>query len=329
MSGAIGHSLTFKQLVELIQKPAPTNEVNSDLSWEESISNPLSPPIPTLTHLSLSHPSPATSWSRLISFTKHTPALTHLSLAFWPVPSLNPNATTTVMASRYAKDVQYGGTNYYSHSLEGDFREAAEVLRRLAAKLPNLEYLDLTGCADWIRALRWVGDGDDSDRGVDWGSQWIKLHTLKAHSGLILSDRYVDLSFYKTKLTSISSPYADIVHLIQSHKEALATQEMLSWWMHPPPSFSKTRRKVWIDVEKDDWRAYAHLWNGDGEEERRKRSALDSLERIEKKGVGGLINGTEMGGGPGLAASRWAGPVVWDGEEDRVRDVERASVWEQ
>lgn len=189
VSGAIGHSLKFKQLIELIQKPEQTKEVVPDLSWEESISKALSPPIPTLTHLSLSHPSPAIQWTRLIAFAKHTPALTHLSLAFWPVPSLNPNATTTVMASRYAKDVQYGGTNYYSHSLDGDFREAAEVLRRLAGKLYNLEYLDLTGCADWIRALRWVGDGDDADRGVDWGTQWVKLHTLKAHSGLTLSDR--------------------------------------------------------------------------------------------------------------------------------------------
>lgn len=126
-----------------------------------------------------------------------------------------------------------------------------------------------------------------------------------------------------------SSPYADIVHLIQSHKEALATQEMLSWWMHPPASSNKTKRKVWIDVEKDDWKVYAYLWHGDSEEEKRKRNALDSLERIEKRGVNGLVNGTEMGIGPGLAASRWAGPVVWDGEEDRIRGVERASVWEQ
>lgn len=191
VSGALGHSITFKQLIELIQKPEQTHEVIPDLSWEESISRSLTSPIPTLTHLSLSHPSPAIQWSRLIAFAKHTPALTHLSLAFWPVPSLNPNAGTTVMASRYAKDVPYGGTNYYSHSLDGDFREAAEVLRRLAAKLYNLEYLDVTGCADWVRALRWVGSGDDADRSIDWGTQWVKLHTLKAQSGLTLSDRHV------------------------------------------------------------------------------------------------------------------------------------------
>lgn len=189
VSGAMGHSLTFKQLTELVQKPDQPNEVSPDLSWEEGISQSLSSPIPFLTHLSLSHPSPAISWTRLIAFTKHTPTLTHLSLAFWPVPTLTPNSNTTVMASRYAKDVQYGGTNYYSHSLDGDFREAAEVLRRLAARLHSLEYLDLTGCADWVRALRWVGDGSEGDRGIDWGTQWVKLQVLKVHSGLTLSEK--------------------------------------------------------------------------------------------------------------------------------------------
>lgn len=101
--------------------------------------------------------------------------------------------------------------------------------------------------------------------------------------------------------------------------------------MHPPASSSHTKRKVWIDVQKDDFKAYSHLWTGDTDEERRKRGALDSLGRIETKGVGGLVNGIEMGIGTGLGASQWAGPVVWDGDRDgqRVRGVERASVWEQ
>ncbi|KAF8851645.1 hypothetical protein BDZ45DRAFT_601132 [Acephala macrosclerotiorum] len=278
VTSAMGHSLSFKQLTELIQKPEPRTDITIDLSWEESISQSLSPPLPRLTHLSLSYPSTSISWPRLLAFTKHIPTLTHLSLAFWPVPSLTPNAKTAVMSSRFAKDIQYGGTNYYSHSLDNDFTEAAEVLRRLAAKLYGLGYLDLTGCADWVRALRWAGDGSEGDRGVDWGTQWVKLRTLKVHSGLALSD---------------GSPYADIVHLIQSHKEALATQEMLSWWMHPPSN--RPKRKVWIDVEKDDWKAYAHLWTSDSEEDKRKRNALNSLERIERKGVNGLVNGTEMG----------------------------------
>ncbi|CZR62584.1 uncharacterized protein PAC_12481 [Phialocephala subalpina] len=324
VSGAMGHSLSFKQLIELVQKPEAQTDIATELSWEESISQSLSPPLPALTHLSLSHPSTSISWPRLLAFAKHIPTLTHLSLSFWPVPSLTPNAKTAVMSSRFAKDIQYGGTNYYSHSPDNDFREAAEVLRRLAARLYGLEYLDLTGCADWVRALRWTGDGSEGDRGVDWGTQWVKLKTLKVHSGLMLSE---------------GSPYADIVHLIQSHKEALATQEMLSWWMHPPSN--RPKRKVWIDVEKDEWKAYSHLWTGDSEADRRKRSALDSLERIERQGVGGLVNGTEMGvgtGGTGLAASQWAGPVIWDAgalgmgtatdEDDAVRQIERMSVWE-
>lgn len=322
VSGAMGHSLSSKQLIELVQKPESQTDTATELSWEESISQSLSPPLPNLTYLSLSHPSASISWPRLLAFAKHIPTLTHLSLAFWPVPSLTPNAKTAVMSSRFAKDIQYGGTNYYSHSLDNDFREAAEVLRRLAGRLYGLEYLDLTGCADWVRALRWAGDGSEGDRGIDWGTQWVKLRTLKAHSGLVLSGE---------------SPYADIVHLIQSHKEALATQEMLSWWMHPPSH--RPKRKVWIDVEKDDWKAYADLWNGGSEEDKRKRNALNSLERIERKGVSGLVNGTEMGVGTGLAASQWAGPVIWDAgalgmgtatdEDDVLRQIESMSVWEQ
>ncbi|KAE8450469.1 hypothetical protein EG329_006199 [Mollisiaceae sp. DMI_Dod_QoI] len=318
VSGAMGHSLSFRQLTELVQKPTPTTEITPDLTWEESISQSLSPPIPILTHLSLSHPSTSISWSRFLAFTKHIPTLTHLSLAFWPVPSLIPNAKTTVMSSRFGKDVQYGGTNYYSHSLDGDFREAAEVLRRLAVRLYGLEYLDLTGCADWVRALRWMGDGGEGDRGVDWGTQWVKLQTLKVHSGLILSEE---------------SPYSDVVHLVQSHKETLATQQMLSWWMHRPPSSNRSKRKIWIDVQTDDWKAYSHLWNGAGEEDQRKRNALDSLERIERKRASsGLGNGTDII----IGVTQWRGPVVWDintggrgdGEES-MRQAERMSVWDQ
>jgi hypothetical protein len=131
LSGSAGRSVSFKQLTELVEKPTRVAEENAD-SWEESFTRSLSPPIPHLTHLSLSHPPSTISWPRLLSFAKHVPTLTHLSLAYWPVPALTPNSTTAVMSSSYGKDVQYGGTNYYSHSIDADFREAAAILRRLA-----------------------------------------------------------------------------------------------------------------------------------------------------------------------------------------------------
>jgi hypothetical protein len=291
LSGAIGHSVSFKQLAELVQKPVPaTNE--QELSWEETLSRSLSPPIPHLTHLSLSHPPPTISWPRLIAFSKHIPTLTHLSLAFWPVPSPTPNAKTAVVQSRFGKDVQYGGTNYYSHSLDNDFREAAEVLRRLAGRLYGLEYLDLTGCSEWLRALRWTGEIGDGDRGLDWGAQWAKLHTLKVFSGLTLEDE---------------SEYCDVVRFVQAYKEALATEEMLGWWMRRGKGEGK--RSTWIEVLKDDWERYGGLWNGEGTQER-KRRALDSLRNRE-----GAVEG-------------WRSPIVFEDEVVEVA-VERRSVWEQ
>ncbi|KAH8775185.1 hypothetical protein BGZ57DRAFT_942082 [Hyaloscypha finlandica] len=189
LSGTIGRSVSFKQLIELVQKPSPATEDHSefDLSWEDSLTRGLSSPIPHLTHLSLSHPPHSISWPRFLACSRHIPTLTHLSLAFWPVPSLTPNSKTAVVTSRFDKDIQYGGTGFYSHSLDNDFREASDVLRRLAGRLYGLEYLDLTGCAEWLRALRWTGDVGEGG-GIDWGGQWVKLHILKLFSGVELNE---------------------------------------------------------------------------------------------------------------------------------------------
>lgn len=163
-----------------MQKPETPPDDSTELSWEESISRSISPPVPHLTHLSISHPPSTISWPRLLTLSKHIPTLTHLSLAYWPVPSLTPNAKTAVMSSPYGKDIQYGGTNYYSHSLDNDFREAAAILKRLANHSYNLEYLDLEGCTDWLQALKWIGES-----GIDWSSQWVKMKTIsKSPPGL-------------------------------------------------------------------------------------------------------------------------------------------------
>jgi hypothetical protein len=293
LSGAMGRSVSFKQLAEFVQKPQLSSEDLSDLdlSWEESMARSLSPAIPHLTHLSLSHPPHFISWPRFLAFSRHIPTLTHLSLAFWPVPSLTPNAKTAVVQSKYGKDIQYGGTNFYSHSLDNDFREASDVLRRLAGRLYGLEYLDLTGCVEWLRALRWMGDVEEGDRGLDWGSQWVKLHTLKLLSGAKLKEE---------------SEYADVVSLVQGYKEAQAMEECLGWWMRKPKEEGK--RSMWINVVKDDLEQYDRLWYGEGVQER-KRKALDALR--------------ERGGG----SEGWRSPIVFEDEIEGV--VERRSVWDQ
>jgi hypothetical protein len=300
LSGAMGKSISFRQLTELIAKPESPPVSETDMSWEDNmyLSRSLAAPIPILTHLSLSHPSASISWPRLLSFSKLVPTLTHLSLAFWPVPSLTPNAKTAVMQSNLGQDVQYGGTNYYSHSLDNDFREAAEVLRRLGLRFYGLEYLDLTGCTDWLRALRWTGVGE-VDRGLDWSTQWTKLVTLKAQSGLNLSTE---------------SEYADVVRFVQSYKEALATEEMLRWWIRRGKATGK--RANWIDVVKDDWMSYGELWVGGGHDQedlKKKRNMLNSLKSRDHGGEG-----------------QWRSPIVLEMDAAPAEGaVERLSVWEQ
>ncbi len=296
LSGTMGNSVSFKQLAELVQKPELPPVLEDDLSWEETmtLSRSLSAPIPVLTHLSLSHPAPTISWSRLLAFSKTVPTLTHLSLAYWPVPSLTPNAKTAVMQNKFGRDVQYGGTNYYSHTLDGDFREAAEVLRRLAMRLYGLEYLDLSGCSDWLQALRWTGD-TETDRGIDWSTQWSNMITLKAYSGIELN---------------ADSDYAEVSRFVESYKEVLATEDMLRWWIRRSKALG--RRKNWIEVVKDDWKAYGELWVGridrDQEELRIKRRLLDSLKRRSEDG------------------EQWRSPI---NEEQTDEAVERLSVWDQ
>lgn len=171
LSGSMGRSISFKQLAELVDNPIQEVKGEDD-SWEDTLMSPLSPAIPHLTHLSISHPPSTISWPKFLLFAKHVPTLTHLSLAHWPVPSSTPNSKTAVMSSKYEKDIQYGATNYYSHSLDHDFREAASILRRLAGTLYGLEYLDITGCTEWARALLWKRPGE---YGVDWATQWMKM----------------------------------------------------------------------------------------------------------------------------------------------------------
>lgn len=188
LSGAMGHSISFKQLTKLIHSQLPPISMETpDLTWEDNfaLSASLSPPLPYLTHLSLSHPSHDISWPRLLAFINHLPTLTHLSLAYWPVPSTTPNSKTALMVSKNGRISQYGAANFYSHTLDFDFSEAMGILRRFADKVPGLEYFDLTGSQAWFEAL--VGEEeDDHEPGIEWGKQWSQLQTLKLQSGIEL-----------------------------------------------------------------------------------------------------------------------------------------------
>ncbi|KAJ4374734.1 hypothetical protein N0V83_001810 [Neocucurbitaria cava] len=142
-------------------KEAATVEVAD--SWEEEVEEtPTNPPalaatlqIPhftNLSRLSLANPGQWASWPELIRISPHLSKITHLSLAYWPRPSMTPNATTTSMVSKHTS-VALGGSHFYS-DLDDDWHEAANILRRFSINTYSLQWLDLEGCT-WLKALTW------------------------------------------------------------------------------------------------------------------------------------------------------------------------------
>ena len=207
---SIGTISSFKQLDNYMTKTIATAEVGTSAEdtyndsvpdpdddgevlddWEieadanSTIARPITQPrFPNLTHLSLSHPDSATSasWRQLLALTPHLATLTHLSLAYWPVPSLTPNAKTASTTSPRGR-VDYGASNFYSAS-EGDWKEAAGILRRLSKATYCLKWLDLEGCGSWIAALGWE-DKDGSGGGIEWNGGWRGVEVVKVAQGWI------------------------------------------------------------------------------------------------------------------------------------------------
>ncbi|KAL2121480.1 hypothetical protein VTJ04DRAFT_5507 [Mycothermus thermophilus] len=238
LSGSLGRSIRLRELTDFLFPPQPKAE-EAELvqdSWDAADPippDPLKPPavLPNLTHLSLaldpaavaaaaagSVPSvfPGISWRHLLSLASHLPALTHLSLAYWPEPSLTPRATfraASVASPVTGRAVAYGGTGPYSRSLDADWAEPVLVLRKLSRSLYGLEWLDLTGCGAWFPAL-WEGaplvadeEEDGEERGesntpaataaatttatsvaVDWVGGWGKVNTLVMFPGYRLPE---------------------------------------------------------------------------------------------------------------------------------------------
>lgn len=189
LNGAVGRSLKLRELSQFLFPPQP-QVAGPQESWdspEEGGSAVPRPLLPNLTHLSLAIRPECTSdvsWRQLLSFATNCSTLTHLSLAFWPEPSMTPNAKLASFVSPQGRTVQYSGTGPYSHSLDNDWFEAIIVLRRLSKALYGLEYLDLTGCGNWYSAL-WSTVAKEA---VDWVGDWGKITTLVLHPGYKLPD---------------------------------------------------------------------------------------------------------------------------------------------
>ena len=180
---------------------------------------------------------------------------------------INANYKKLEQSSPHGKDVQYGGTNYYSHSLDGDFQEAAAILKRLANYIYNLEYLDLEGCSDWLQALRWTGNDSSLPEGIDWNTQWVKMKTLVVRCGYVLQE---------------DSDYWEVERFARDFRRAFMIQKYLA----------KIRKGRWIEVARDDWEVYDRFWKDGTEESKRKRAHIeafkvkwwtDELERISEE----------------------------------------------
>ncbi|KAI1348172.1 tafazzin [Xylaria sp. FL0043] len=236
LTGSLGRSLTMKELHELLFGPkkaiVPADNAVQD-SWD--LPAPIAGPVellPNLTHLSLAidpGSAPSVSWKQLLSLARKLTQLTQLSLAGWPEPSLTPNAKfAKVTSSTTGRSVQYGATGPYSHVLDGDWTEAILVLKRLSRLLYSLEYLDLTGCGDWIHALREESDGEFRVDFVDWVGDWGKITTLRLNSGYELAD--------DSAVTEMSrfSGWIDEAMVVEKHIRA-----------------RRAGRGRWITVERD------------------------------------------------------------------------------
>jgi hypothetical protein len=115
------------------------------------------------------------SWSGLLKVAPSLSRLSSLSLAHWPSPTLTPHAASTYTTiknplSPSLPGVPYGGSDMYT-SYDGDWSEAANLLKMLSRQLYCLQWLDLTGCGDWFAALSVAN-------GAEWNGAWRGIEYL-------------------------------------------------------------------------------------------------------------------------------------------------------
>lgn len=193
LTGALGKSLSLKAVTSLLfpaRHAASTGEEPRD-SWDDDEEAPAAGVpqslLPCLTHISLAiNPAQSmrASWRELLALAPRLGSVTHLSLAYWPEPCFLQSAKFATVSSPQGHRIPYGGTNYYSHSIDHDWSEALLVLKKLSQSLYTLEYLDLTGCASWFKALRL----EDDHVYVDWVKNWGKIKRLCLNTGWSLAE---------------------------------------------------------------------------------------------------------------------------------------------
>ena len=186
VSCSIGRSLQLKYLKHLFtarpqRAPVAIHSLEDSIpeTWDSSsavLTNPsISSVFHTVTHLSLASPGSAVTWSALLSLLPSIPQLTHLSLAYWPQPTISPNSTTAFVASP-SGSIQYGGSSFYS-AYDGNWNEAASLIRRVAKSALCLQWFDLTGCWPWVSCLHYASAG--------WVGMWGGLEIVKIGQGWV------------------------------------------------------------------------------------------------------------------------------------------------
>lgn len=96
LTGSVGRACSLKELEKAWKRKEGVNPALQPAleSWEQEdldlSSLTLVSPLwfPSLTHLSLSRPSPNSSWTDLLAFSRQLGSLTRLSLSHWPSPRL-------------------------------------------------------------------------------------------------------------------------------------------------------------------------------------------------------------------------------------------------
>jgi hypothetical protein len=265
LSGLTGHgTLTLPRLTKRfrpeqhkVEQTAVDDVVDS---WEDEdtveslLDTGLSPSrFSHLTHLSLSHPPPTILWRDLLAFTKHTHQITHLSLAYWPRPTLTPNLSTTTVSSQHGVDVAAGGSNIYS-DLDQDLNEPAALLRQLSVNLLRLQWLDVEGCTTWAPALVLLATLPELHTVTastdDWSSSgattfsvltdaWKNLNYVNVAQGWIPT--YAGLKALPTQ-QGISSDR-------QMVREVMDTLPALEAETHDQLSVEKRKAAMWLEAE--------------------------------------------------------------------------------
>ncbi|KAJ6089077.1 hypothetical protein N7499_003924 [Penicillium canescens] len=216
LGNTLGHWMTFKQLAsELFTSTKPDLDQDEVVpaSWDQEIdqdkAEPVvpdavpTPPIPkgmtqglrftNLRYLSLAHPQSASaSWNSLLNIVSRLSTLTHLSLAHWPTPTRTPGAATARVRHPLHRSLtfSYSGTDNYA-AMDNNWAEAASILRQLSRSTYCLKWLDLEGCADWLPALKWVGNDPNGHpyplgaSGPEWNGSWRDVEWINVGPGWV------------------------------------------------------------------------------------------------------------------------------------------------